>query len=191
MACPANQSRRSILYARFRLKSPFKGAVLWSTSCKTNMIFFYLVHQWRKFLQKCLGFGNLIMTIHKKATRDRKEVSSIITLKKEEKTFSRQQKIALKLYHWSQFALASQNAFLLFFSGYLWSCVESFVGLRAWYSADNNPSHVVFSSRRENQKFFENRWPINKRISLTIKFYQRILRILLVRSCLFIFWNLD
>ena len=65
MACPANQSRRSLLYARFRLKIPFKGAVLWSTTCKTNRIFFYLVHQWRKFLQKCLGFGNLIMTIHK------------------------------------------------------------------------------------------------------------------------------
>ena len=64
MACPANQSRRSLLYARFKLKSPFKGAV-WSTSCKTNIIFFDLVHQWRKFPPKWLGFGNLIMTIHK------------------------------------------------------------------------------------------------------------------------------
>ena len=190
MACPANQSRRSILYARFRLKSPFKGAVLWSTSCKTNMIFFYLVHQWRKFLQKCLGFDNLIMTIHKNSYKRQEGGKLNYNFKKGREDVFSTTKVALKL---SLIAVcsASQNAFLLFFSGYLWSCVESFVGLRAWYSADNNPSHVVFSSRRENQKFFENRWPINKRISLTIKFYQRILRILLVRSCLFIFWNLD
>ena len=96
-----------VLGSRVRLKGQCYEVLL----VKPIDFFFDLVHQWRKFPSKWLGFGNLIMTYIRTSTRrDRREVSSIVTLKKKEKTFSDNKK--------SQFALASQNAFLLFFSGY-------------------------------------------------------------------------
>ena len=74
-----------VLSSRVRLKGWYEVPL-----AKPIELFFDLVHQWRKFPPKWLGFGDLIMTSIRTATRDRKEVSSIIALKKEERTFSRQ-----------------------------------------------------------------------------------------------------